>query len=201
MWYIPFLIIVLAAGAFAGISRFRLQKQPVSETTDINSVVSLSMDQIHFMLERLEKEEPPESVFGAMCYTPTVLPDYAEYICPVCGEKTVYAGNLSSFFQWELDAARRLVESIDAHTDFTVELDETPYCDYCSSGEEESPSLILRVFIESGTETTSSVSITDLRMLDSFLQGRLYWVTSNDSQEPLQDYVDRLRHLLGLVEE
>jgi hypothetical protein len=198
MWYIPFLIIVLAAGAFAGISRSRLQKQPVSETTDSNSVVSLSMDQIQLLLAKLENEDPPESVFGAMCYAPMVMPDSAEYICPVCGEKTVYSGNLSSFFQWELDAARRLVESIDAHTDFTVELDETSFCDFCSSEEEESPSMILRVTSESGTETTSRVSITDLRMLDSFLQGRLFWVTSNDGQEPLKDHIDRMAELLGI---
>ncbi|MCK5115599.1 MAG: hypothetical protein KAR44_03305 [Candidatus Aegiribacteria sp.] len=198
MWYIPFLIIVLAAGAFAGISRFRLQKQPVSETTGINSVVSLSMDQIHILLERLGKEESPESVFGAMCYASIAMPDYTEYICAVCGEKTVYTGNISNFSLWEFDAARRLVESIDAHTDFTIELDETLYCDYCSAEEEESPSLILRVCIESGTESTSSVSITDLRMLDSFLQGRLFWVTSNDGQEPLKDHVERMAELLGI---
>ncbi|MCK5115600.1 MAG: hypothetical protein KAR44_03310 [Candidatus Aegiribacteria sp.] len=198
MWYIPFLIIVLAAGAFAGISRFRLQKQPISETTDINSVVSLSMNQIHILLARLENEEPPESVRGAMCYAPMGVSNISEYICPVCEEKTVYTGNLTSIIQWEIDAARRLVESIDSHTDFNVELDETLYCDYCSSGEEETPSLILRVCIESGTENTSSVSITDLRMLDSFLQGRLFWVTSNDGQEPLKDHVERMAELLGI---
>jgi len=42
------------------------------------------------------------------------------------------------------------------------------------------------------------VSISDLRKLDSFLQGRLYWVTDNDGQEPLKEDAELIRELLGL---
>lgn len=51
---------------------------------------------------------------------------------------------------------------------------------------------------EEGVETVNRVFLTDLRKLDSFLQGRLYWLTDNDSQEPLQDDSQRIRQLLGL---
>lgn len=202
MWYIAVLAIVLTAGAFAGASRLKsssqFQKDLFPVGTGIRSLESLSMEQINTLLARLEQEEPPEPVFGAMCYGPVAIPDSAEYICPDCGEKTIYNGNMSSFFQWELETARRLAEYIDASTDFSVQLDETLYCDYCSPEQGEDPSMLLRVMDESGVETVNRVTVTDLRMLDSFLQGRLYWVTDNDGQQPLKDHAERMALLLGM---
>jgi len=198
MWYVPVLIVVLAAGTIAGVTRFGSRKQPGGSGTETVSVVSLSMDQIHFLLAKLKKEEAPESVCGAMCYSPMEIPFSAEYICPVCGEKTIYTGNQSAFFQWELGAARRLAESIDSSTAFSVVLDESEYCEFCCENGSGRPVLVLRVTHEEGEETANSVSVTDLRMLNSFLQGSLFWVTSNDGQEPLRDHVGRMAELLGI---
>ena len=198
MWYIPVLIIVIAAGTLAGVSRLNHRKQPEGAGTGTLSVVSLSMDQINFLLARLEKEDPPESVRGAMCYGPMAIPDSAEYICPVCGEKTIYSGGMSAYLQHELEAARRLAESIEASTDFTVVLDESAFCEFCSEYGVGSAVLVLRVTNENGEETENSVSVDDLRKLDSFLRGNLFWVTSNDGQEPLRDHLDRMTELLGI---
>ncbi len=158
----------------------------------------LSMQQVNFLLARLEREEPPEPVFGAMCYEMMATPAVAEYICPVCGEKTIYEDFNTELIEWELQGARRLAESINEATEFSVILDETLFCDYCSEDPSGDPALLLRVTDEEGVETVNRVFLTDLRKLDSFLQGRLYWLTDNDSQEPLQDDSQRIRQLLGL---
>ncbi|MCK5115598.1 MAG: hypothetical protein KAR44_03300 [Candidatus Aegiribacteria sp.] len=206
MWYIAAVVGIVLAGTLTGVVKSRGIAFSKEEST-INGIINsaalkpLSMQQVNFLLARLEREEQPEIVFGAMCYDMMAAPAVAEYICPVCGEKTLYDNFQTAFIEWELQGARRLAESLDASTEFQITLDETLFCDYCSEDSEEEPSLILHVLPEQGEEVVNRVSLTDLRKLDFFLQGQLYWVTENDSQEPLQGYVDRLRLLLGLVAE
>ena len=166
------------------------------------SLGSLSRAEINLLLARLEFTEPPESVMGAMCYSPRMQPTAAEYICPVCGEKTLYNFSYAAFIDWELSGCRRLVESINLNTDFEVSLDEQLFCDFCSpDSDEENRTVLLRVLYDNGDEIVNAVSIGDLRMLDSFVQGNLYYLTSNDGQQPLKNHADRMRTLLGLEEE
>lgn len=211
MWIYAGVALIVAAGAAAGITRSKALRRscalPLDALTGASmmteDVVSLSSSQIDFMLARLEREEAPEPVFGAMCYEMMAAPSVAEYICPICGEKTVYMDEYTqtAFISWELDGARRLAESIDAMTDLDIVLDETLYCSSCCAEEVEDPYLVLRVIHENGDTFENRVSLTDLRKLDSFLRGRLYWLTDNDSQEPLKDDADRIRELLGFEEE
>jgi hypothetical protein len=135
-----------------------------------------------------------------MCYEAMAYPAVAEYVCPVCGEKTVYDDGNTGFIEWELQGARRLAESIDQLTAFDVILDETVFCGFCTPDLEGEPYLMLRVRSDS-VETVNRVGLTDLRMLASFLEGRLYYLTSNDAQMPLQEHADRLRELLGMPED
>lgn len=51
--------------------------------------MTLSVAQVNFLLARLESEEPPTQTMGVMCYEAMILPSVAEYICPVCGDKTL----------------------------------------------------------------------------------------------------------------
>ncbi len=206
MWYIVAAAGILLAGTFAGVVKSRgtgFLKESNLINMAINSAVlkPISMQQINGLLARLEWEEPPEPVFGAMCYEMMAPPTVAEYNCPVCGEKTLYEGYQTAFIEWDLQCARRIADSIDASTEFQVILDEIQFCDYCYADFEAEPSLLLHVIPEEGEEVVNSVSLTELRKLDSFLQGHLYWVTDNDSHEPLQESADRIRELLGLVEE
>ncbi len=198
MWYIAAVAGVVVAGALAGIVRTK----GVSESGifDSEGIRALSTSQIDFLLARLESEEPPAPVFGAMCYEMMAAPPVAEYVCPVCGEKTLYEDSHTAFIEWEIEGARRVAESINASTDFNVVLDETLFCEFCSGETEEGPWLRLRVEHADGEETVNRVSLTDLRKLSSFLHGRLYWLTDNDSQEPLQGDADRIREILGIPE-
>lgn len=202
MWYIAAVAGVVVVSTLAGIVRTKglstADDNPVSSIINSAQIKSLSMDQINFLLARLETEEAPAPVFGAMCYEMMAAPLVAEYVCPVCGEKTLYENTHTAFIEWEIDGARRLAESINQSTDFTIELDETLFCDFCSDDADAGPGLLLRVIHEDGEEFVNRVSLTDLRKLSSFLHGRLYWLTDNDSQEPLQNDVDRIREMLGI---
>jgi hypothetical protein len=165
-------------------------------------ISALSVEQINLLLSRLETTEPPGQVMGAMCYEPMAPPEVAEYVCPVCGEKTVYNRSQSAFISWELEGCRRTADSINTHTDFEVVIDEMQFCDFCSADSTgDEPSLLLKVVYEDGTEVVNTVDLTDLQMLDSFLQGNLYYTTSNDGEIPLQSYSVRIRELLGFEEE
>ncbi len=202
MGYIAGVTLLLIVSVFTGIVKSR--NTPIRKSGFLGislnspSMGSLSRTETNLLLARLEKTEPPESVMGAMCYSPRMEPASAEYICPVCGEKTLYDYSYSAFIDWELAGCRRLAESINMNTDFEVSLDERPFCDFCSPDyDDESRTILLRVVYDNGDEIVNSVSISDLGMLDSFLQGNLFYLTSNDGQYPLKDHADRLRTLLG----
>ncbi len=214
MWYAAGACVVLIIPAVAGYARIRpgagsksitsldaLTSSTIAEIMP-ESLMSLSVEQVNFLLSRLEKEEPPQSTMGAMCYQAMAPPATAEYICPVCGEKTLYSDSQTAFIEWELEGCRRLAESINSNTDFEIFLDEGLFCDYCSPDTgEENPEILLRVIYESDMEVVNRVSVIDLMMLDSFLQGNLFYTTSNDAQMPMQNYAGRMRELLGLEEE
>ncbi len=204
MWYIigiTALLAVSTAGFFTKKNNESMNKASDFLKTSINisSLKSLSKTEVNMLLARLKVEKAPESVMGAMCYSPMMLPASAEYVCPVCGEKTLYESSNTAFIEWELAGCRRMVESINQNTDFEVTLQEELYCDFCSPNpDEDNPTLFLKTTYENGDEFINQISPTDLRMLDSFVQGNLYYSTSNDARYPLQDYAERMAILLGL---
>ena len=206
MWYIVPLCAVLIVSTVFGISKNRDRTNAKSGSLNLYvnspSIGSQSRSDINLLLSRLENEEPPESVMGAMCYAPMGQPSSAEYVCPICSEKTIYGSSYASFIDRELSGCSRLVESINLNTDFEVSLDERLYCDFCSpDSTNESPALLLHVLYENGDEVINRISISDLRMLDSFVHGNLFYLTFNDGQQPLKAHADRMRTLLGYDEE
>lgn len=206
MWYIAAISVLLIVSTVFGITKNRDRVNAKSGILNIStyspSLTSLSRSEINLLLSRLENEEPPESVMGAMCYGPAMQPSSAEYVCPICSEKTLYGSSYASLIDRELSGGRRIVESINLNTDFEVSLDEELFCDFCSpDSTNQDPALLLRVEYQNGDEFVNRISISDLRMLESFVHGSLFYMTSNDSQRPLKDYADRMRTLLGFEEE
>lgn len=201
MWYMAGALLLLAATGAIGLGRSGSKSvrgfQVLERMMDRAALGSLSMQQVNALLARLELREPPEPVMGAMCYEAMAYPAVAEYVCPVCGEKTLYEDTHTGFIEWELPGCRRMAESVNALTEFEIILDETMFCRFCSEGAEEDPGLLLRVVSSDSGETVNAVSIPDLRMLESFLQGHLYYVTANDAQMPLREHSERISELLG----
>jgi len=214
MWYVAAISAVVLVSAIAGFAKSRpgstsksltpfdaITSATIADIVPV-SISTVSVDRINTMLARLEATEPPDQVMGAMCYEPMAMPEVAEYICPVCSEKTVYSYTNAAFISWELEGCRRTADSINIHTDFEVILDERQFCDFCSpDSADEDPALLLRVVYKDSTEIVNAVDLIDLRMLDSFLNGNLYYTTSNDGEMPLQNYSVRMRELLGFEKE
>lgn len=203
MWYILGAVLVVGVSTVLGFGRTGgsgvLKSGSGTGAVVGISFQSLSLAEVDALLDRLESMEPPERVMGAMCYAPMAYPEVAEYVCPVCGEKTLYNGTQCAMIEWELPGMRRMAQSIDSLTDFSVLLDESQFCHFCSDTDADVPATLLRVSTSDSTEVVNRVSSMDLRMLEGFLHGNLYYLTSNDSQEPLRDHSDRIRQLLGLL--
>ncbi len=194
----PFLIVlllVLAASAATAAGAREAARRSRSVTAE--RIKSMSRREVMHLLEAVAKEDEPEYVMGAMCYAAMPMPDVTEYVCPVCGEKTVYTDADHAFLLWQIDTARSLVSQMQAIGTLDVALDETGFCSFCAP-DSVLPGLRLAITYEDGTTVTPEVNVEDLRMLAGLLSGHLYYETSNESQSPLRPNLDRLGDLLGV---
>jgi hypothetical protein len=156
----------------------------------------MSRDEIVKMLDRVEASAEPEQVMGAMCYEPMALPDVMEYICPVCGQKTVYSDE-TTWMMYEIEASRQVFDQIRDVSRLDLALDETSFCSFCRPGETDHR-IELLVTWDDGSASTSRVGTEDLRMLLGFLEGRLSYVTANDAEIPIRPSLERIEELLGV---
>jgi len=164
---------------------------------------SLSRKEITERLKKLAKSPPPKDLkMGAMCYDMAGPPDRVDYVCPRCGEKTLYTNNdknriVSTFFlEYELSECRRLARDIKG---ITVELDEHEFCRKCSPGVKE-PAMILKVRYSGRTDAAVTRGITrnDLKLINEFLSGSDRHTGEQGRETPLNQYMKRLQQLLGM---
>jgi predicted RNA-binding Zn-ribbon protein involved in translation (DUF1610 family) len=162
---------LLAAAAFGArrASRKGGDGSPMIGSAGSRGILQAGEKELAAMLARVEATEEPEPVVGAMCYEPVAMPQVAEYVCPVCGEKTVYEGSEARLVEFELPEARRIMGEMAAVTDLEMELDESRFCQACDEEGVETPEMVLRVQWDDGREVSNVVSVTDLRMLRGFL--------------------------------
>jgi hypothetical protein len=200
--YAILIALVLLVATALGAVRQRAKQDNSGSTIpgtgiELSDLGSISWEEVEVLLDRLDTREPPEPVFGAMCYEMVAAPSVAEYVCPVCGEKTQYTEYDTWFVEFELPGCRRIFDEIAGIADMDIELDETRMCSYCTDADSAEAALYLKVTLGDGTVVSNRVTEFDLRLLESFFKGRLFYYTSNDGQEPLQPYADRIRELLG----
>ncbi len=149
---------------------------------------------------------PTDLAEGAMCYDSVGPPVRAEYVCPTCGEKTLYASipdpsRRVSRGGMEADACRRLLSEVRG---LKVRLDESELCEKCRPGV-ASPRLALVVAYPDGREhRTEDIGAADLALLVEFTSGaRKHAGDPNsaggrDGETPLKDHLPRLTALLGV---
>ncbi|MFH0896112.1 MAG: hypothetical protein V2A54_16895 [Bacteroidota bacterium] len=137
---------------------------------------------------------------GAMCYKTAGPPRTIDYICPVCGHKTVYADDKTHFLYRDLDRCRLRVKNIKG---ISATLDESQFCHKCSKEVVKDPALCLNIKIRDVSEThkTCGISDTDIDLLVEFLQGNTVHLSSTDSEIPLQNSISRIEELLGISPE
>jgi predicted RNA-binding Zn-ribbon protein involved in translation (DUF1610 family) len=168
---------------------------PIVTTADM---AKLSKDEIRRLLARIEKAHAPKPEMGAMCYSVAAPPDRMEYVCPECGEKTLYAADVSRRWAFEINHCRRLFNELPKGGALT--LDESAFCRKCQP-DEHTPSLKLIIRYDDGTtQVVPEVGSGDLYLLTGFLAGRLSHSGFTGGSSALKDSLPRLRQLLGIKE-
>ena len=160
-------------------------------------------------LDELARSEPPkELAMGAMCYWMGEPPDRAEYICPECGERTLYAKRdsmegdrrVDGAVMWDLGegiaGCRRYTFEIKS---ISLELDESQFCSHCSP-DVDYPVLgiVIHYRGEDKPHRVWGVKPADVRLISEFLAGKVRHRCGNDEEVPLLEYIGRLRELFGV---
>ncbi len=193
-WITIVLVAITATGVVFGAGIALHQKSPLK----VLRLFQGGRERVRFLLERIEREDAPDFVMGAMCYSPVALPDRVEYVCPVCGERTFFSQYEGSFVQWELPAMRRMVSEMEDNGFFDLSLEET-FCSHCAAGDSTGEVRLLVIYAEGDTVRTP-VCLNDLQMINGLVRGELSYTQSNDAQSPLKSSLDRLRTILGVEE-
>jgi len=177
--------------------------QPAPPEPDKPAVSLKTRDEIRARLSQLEKSEPPTELKPqAMCYAPTVPLERADYVCPKCGEKTIFAakadhtldnvvGDVSG-----LPEMRRLIGRMPVPW---MQLDESQFCGKCSPGIDV-PKLFLVVRVPGQAEPrkTADVGPEDLLLLQEFLSGADKYTDAGGGEAPMKIYLPRIEELLGV---
>lgn len=139
---------------------------------------------------------PKELKEGAMCYKPAGRSQSTiDYICPICGTKTVYTSGQTWFLWRDLPACRSIVKNLKG---LDATLDETTYCKKCNKTK-ATPELCLIIHYPDKTEQkTCGIDRSSLQYLEEFLSGSLKYHTETDTELPLKDHIGEIERLLGI---
>jgi DNA-directed RNA polymerase subunit RPC12/RpoP len=136
------------------------------------------------------------SIF-AMCYETGVPPTRADYVCPKCGERTLYTERHAALVRLDLPAMRRAAANLDG---LSAEVDESEFCRNCRPDVAE-PKLALLVYYRDALtpHRLDGVSPTDIEILVEFLAGETtHQGDTPDEDSLLRDHVGRIAELLGV---
>ena len=206
MWYIIALVI-LAAGMIAGLagcsggfgcSNRKVTNHSLADGISDSIKRNLTRSEIIQKLTDLAQKPPPGKLSeGAMCYKVAAPPNRAEYICPVCGERTLYTDDLARVVNRDIPECRSLAESIKG---VELTLDESRFCKKCSPDLKEEPSLciITKFSGEEKNKEVCGIGPEDLKLMNEFMTGKSAHRNDYDYETPLKDHLDRIAYLLGI---
>lgn len=195
-WFWTVLVLVLL-GTALGVGRgfFVAGKSPVS----LSRLLKGGREGVRLLLSRVESEQAPDFIMGAMCYRTAAPPERTEYICPVCGERTWFGGDVGMMLGRDAGPMRRAIAELEGNPYFQASLDESAFCSRCSGGLNPGhPGFILELVYAEGDTVSTPVQLFDLQMLVGFVSGELVFADSYDARLPLRESLPRLRTLLGV---
>lgn len=132
---------------------------------------------------------------GAMCYEMAAPPDRIEYVCPKCGQKTMYTS--SAYYETidEIGACRQIVANIK---NLTLRLEEKNFCHHCYPNTQQEPSLVLYLKYkgEDKEEVIEGVSKQGLALLWAFMNGETIVSDFYARETALKDYIEEISRLL-----
>lgn len=201
MWYI-IIIVISAAGIIFGAyscnlksSKTSIFDKDISPDDTVKGIYKRSA--IKEKLEALANSPAPNELKpGAMCYAAMLERDSAEYVCPKCGERTLYTESQGWFVHRDLPVCRTLTDSIPA---INLKLDESQYCKKCSPNIEIPQLCIAYKLADDANERhMCGINPYDLQIMKEFMQGKDKHITDNDGEVPLKDFLPRLQELFGI---
>lgn len=202
MWYI-LIIFISAAGILFGTyscnlksNKNRFTDNDIAPDDTVKGIYKRSA--IKEKLEALANSPAPTELNpGAMCYAAMQERDSLEYICPKCGERTLYTEGLGWFVRRDLPLCRSLADSISA---INIQLDESQYCKKCSP-DIKTPQLCMTYKLADDENETHKCGISqyDLQIMKEFMQGKIKHKDSQDGETPLKDFLPRLQELFGIT--
>jgi len=168
------------------------------------SVKGMSRADVEKKLQNIEEKDAPLELRTALCYKVALPPDRAEYVCPVCGEKTLYPESKTDgtgrFINWYLEKARLEFANLKKATDLQIELDESSLCKKCHP-ETLNRTLVLKItYADGSTHKYPNVSPDDLSLLRFFFCDSLTYIDYNDEEQPIKPLLSRVYRLLGIKE-
>ena len=170
----------------------------------ISDAAGIDRQGLEKKLQELEKAPPPAKLQpGAMCYKPAGPQARLEYICPKCGEKTLYAreGNQGGIFIFILSSAdtfRRLTQQLK-DKGLECRLDESSFCQKCGKDAPQKAFVLETQWPGEKAPCRATLQKTeDLNLLLEFLEGKTIHSGPTGGETPLKDHLPRIRKLLGL---
>jgi hypothetical protein len=205
MWYI-IAIIIASSGLILGF--ISCSSGITRNNCNIDNSQSISpMDSIKKQLTREEliqkmallaqKKVPDELSQGAMCYKTAATPNRAEYICPVCGHKTIYNDYMAVFINRDLQECRSIAASL---TEIECKLDESQFCQKCHPEVNGSPDLCITTHYKGEEKENRACGINreDMELLQEFLNNKVTHWDDYDYETPLKDKMEIISNLLGI---
>jgi hypothetical protein len=205
-WMIWVVLMLIGLGVAGFAVRARAQEDKGGVVT-VERVTRASNAEIEQMIDKLEARPAPEAKMGAMCYDMVMPSPVTEYVCPVCGEKTLYPLE-EGHWRTPLNELERLRKN-EREAQMAAEklgavifLDEKQFCRHCQPDFEGEPHAALVTRLPNGREKrTEGFTVRDLWILRDFFSGKDVVVGSQDDEEPLKDQLPRLRELMLVLPE
>ena len=190
MWYSAVSIIILSTIVVIGFAGYSLAKDNNPKNSKSELVDKL------INLKDIKVSDP---MVGAMCYDTAAPMERVEYICPICGEKTLYIKDYDIDVE-KIPYYRNLIKKI---TKIDVKLDESQFCSKCNPSyhlKSRELCLMVKYGKDSKPHRTCGITEQDINLLYEFSEGKKIHVYSpdNDGLIPLMNYKDRIEELLGV---
>jgi hypothetical protein len=144
---------------------------------------------------------------GAMCYDVASPLRRVDYVCPQCGERTLYDEGTSStdarsrnraaiVAAEEIPNCRREFQRLHKAAGDAVVFDESQFCRHCAPNV-TTPKLLLHISYKGNkTRDVADVSEIDLQILREFFEGKPLTPGDTASTVPLKHRRQRLQELL-----
>lgn len=157
-----------------------------------------SRAEIHDRLMALAESKAPEELNpGAMCYEVAMPPDRKEYVCPVCGEKTIYTNESQFSIIDNVNSCRSWITSIRG---LDLRLEEYNFCHHCQPDTNQVPGykIFIRYKGEPNEEELKNAGAGSLQFIYEFMNGDKTHSDYYDNETPLKDYIGTISGFFGI---